>query len=325
MKQRKMSGRVYGFLFALFLICAIVVWLFVPVVSTEATDLSDYELNGTTIVYYIGDEEEVITPDGMEQIGLEAFSGNQSVTKVIVSEGVIELGYGAFSHMTNLEEVILPNSLETIGKDAFADCENLNKITIGSNTRYIKEGAFSNCSSLEECVIGSENIWFTVEDQIIYNKDKTCLVAMLGGRTDATYTMPSTVTQMEAFSCYGNLYLEQVSLSSNLESISPYAFANGKLLSQVSIPYSVKEIEMCAFADCKNLEDITIPSSVQTIHELAFSGSGVETEDGTGDKVDVEEHIEDSLIKPGDTVSDNDVLGETVIVNNEAVVLTDYE
>ncbi len=323
MKQPKLSGKIYGILFALFIICAIVVWLFVPVVSTEATDLSNYELNGTTIVHYVGSEQDIVTPEKMEVVGLEAFSGNQSVKKVIVSEGVVELGYGAFSNMKNLEEVILPNSLETIGKDAFADCGKLKKISLGNSVHYINEGAFSNCNALEECVIGSENTWFTVDDQVIYNKDQTVMVAMLGGYKESAYIMPTTVTKMNAFACYGNKNLEKVTLSSNLTSISPYAFANCKKLSSVTIPYSVREIEMCAFADCKALKTISIPKSVQTIHELAFSGSGIEVSE-TG-KVDDGGNVEDSVIKPSETVSDNDLLGETVIVNNEAVVLTDYE
>ncbi len=84
------------------------------------------------LVDYIGDETDLIIPDGVTKIGDWALSG-----------AVLEL-----------TSVTLSDSVEVIGERAF-NGQKLKKIVCGTGLREIQKCAFQQCSDLEEVVLNS--------------------------------------------------------------------------------------------------------------------------------------------------------------------------
>lgn len=79
---------------------------------------------------YIGDKllTDVIIPDTVTQIGLNAFGNCDSITTVSIPEGVSVIRTHAFAYCSNLKTVHLPDSLTEIHNAAFSNCLNLTDI-----------------------------------------------------------------------------------------------------------------------------------------------------------------------------------------------------
>ena len=78
--------------------------------------------NNTILVGYIGDETEIVIPEGVTEINQHIFNGNDKITSVT-----------------------LPSTLTTIGSYAFLGCKNLTTIYINSLTAVA--GAVTSYSS----------------------------------------------------------------------------------------------------------------------------------------------------------------------------------
>lgn len=86
-----------------------------------------------------GDGDFLIVGDGI----LLAYRGDGGT--VTVPEGVKQIGAEAFKERGNINKVILPDSLEKIGEAAFAGCSALTEIEGGSQVKKISDRAFAGC------------------------------------------------------------------------------------------------------------------------------------------------------------------------------------
>lgn len=265
---KKVLRKIIG---GLLVIMALVVYL-VPSepLGAETPSTTDFELNGSTLVKYSGTAQTVSIPDSVEIIGEEAFADNNTVYSVKIPGTVEKISYGAFSGCKSLSKVNIPDSVEEIGTAAFCNCSSLSEVNIGSGLKKLGAGVFTGCALLDNVKIASGR--FAVKDGVIYDKDKTKIYQVLGGKKEAAFSMPNTVTNIVQYAFYGCNNLNAVTISSNLQDIPAYSFSNCNGLSTVSIPYSVNNIDAKAFENCVNLSDVDIPESVTYIHPTAFDG-----------------------------------------------------
>ncbi len=241
--------------------------------AENVASVSDFQVNGTTLVKYNGTSENVSISNYVEKIEAEAFAGNEYIRTVELGNGVLSIGSGAFKGCSQLQSVTIANSVETIGQAAFADCPLLSNVQIGKGLKELGNGAFAGDTSLASVNFSSSNPNFTCEDGVIYSKDGgSTLYAVLAGRQNGYYAMPSTVSTIKAYAFWGDENLQSVDISGNVNEISAYAFSNCCNLKLVNIPYSVRTISLKAFEDCVRLRNITIPISVNSIHSTAFDG-----------------------------------------------------
>ncbi len=92
---------------------------------------------------------DITVPDGITEIGANAFKGNTAITSVKLPDSVTTIGNQAFGNCTNLKTVNLPSKLESIGNYAFSGCTSLEMVTIPSGVKKIGTEAFSNCSGMK--------------------------------------------------------------------------------------------------------------------------------------------------------------------------------
>ena len=100
--------------------------------------------NGVLIGYY-GEDENIVIPDGIKEIGSYVFNGNNTVKSIVIPNGVTSIGYDAFSNCSNLESVTIPASVTSINYDAFY---NSYPAVYASNGSYAEEWANNNGYSL---------------------------------------------------------------------------------------------------------------------------------------------------------------------------------
>jgi hypothetical protein len=98
----------------------------------------------------------VILNEELEEIGEEAFFGNDSLEEIIIPNAVRAIKYGAFLCCSDLMAVTLGSGLEEIGAMAFGYCRSLGEIVIPNNIKEIDSTAFDGCTNLTKVKFSDE-------------------------------------------------------------------------------------------------------------------------------------------------------------------------
>lgn len=259
----------------------------IPAVDAAAArvDVGSFTMDGDTLVKYNGTETVVTVPNSVRTIGHEAFSGNTSITEVVIPDSVTKVDFSAFENCTNLVKATIGSNVKTIGSSAFSSCTALKSVNIPAKTSAIGSGAFAKCSSLSNIPVDYQNENYSCDGGVLYNRNQTKVIQYLAGKPSASYTMPSTVQEIEEYAFWGAELLTSVNISGQVKEIPEYAFDNCNGLSTVTIPSSVEALQAYSFGDCVNLSKIYIPKSVGYIDENAFACSDhtvIQFTDGNG-------------------------------------------
>lgn len=122
----------------------------------EATSYGEeYRVENGILVSYVGNEDNVVIPNGITEIGADAFWSYTKLTSVTIPNSVKSIGEYAFQGCTSLTSVTIPNSVTSIGKQAFGGCTSLTIVTIGNGVISIGSGAFYDCHELTSVIIGN--------------------------------------------------------------------------------------------------------------------------------------------------------------------------
>ena len=147
---------------------------------------------------------------------------NSNETNVIIpgkldGKPVTILKSDAFYQNENAESIFLPQSLTTIEGSPFYRCYSLKEIHIPAKVKKIDSNPFFRCSSLTQITVATDNLYYTELDGVLFNKDKTQLIAYPEGKTDRSYIVPLSVRKMDidAFGYHPNL--KEVTILSNVE------------------------------------------------------------------------------------------------------------
>ena len=209
-------------------------------------------------------------PDQVTTISNCLFYGCSSLTSITIPDGVTTIEGYAFYGCSSLETISLPDGLTTIGGNAFEECSNLESFTVPKSVTSIGTSVFKGCSKITSINIDAENTNYLSDNGVLYNIDKTTLVACPKGNT-GSITIPASVESIykEAFSGCSNLTSLALAEGSALTTIGEYAFQDCAGLTSFTIPDGVSSIKR-AFYGCPSLQSVTIPSSMTTIDMEAF-------------------------------------------------------
>lgn len=215
---------------------------------------------------------DLTLPDGVTEIGENAFAYCSGLTSVVLSQSVAWLDNWAFLNCSGISSLTMPKGVTGIGYAAFRGCGSLTSVTIPASVIDINSAAFSNCSSLENIAVDGKNIYYISVDGVLFNKNRTTLVAYPSGKKGTAYTIPKGVTSIgaNAFSYCRNLI--DVTIPENVTSIGGDAFNGCSNLVSVTIPKSVTSIGSSAFENCSSLTSVTIPENVTSIEWGTFYG-----------------------------------------------------
>ena len=242
--------------------------------------------DGTTVIScdknYSG---EIIIPDGIINIGAEAFA-NCSISRVVFPNTLKKIGRHAFDGCTDLKEAVLNNGIENIDGFAFAECSSLSIINIPRGIKslgryggypngnvflncislksfdipygveYINSRTFKGCSNLQ-CVnipdtikvIESEAFdeCISLNKVIISDLAKWCKIKKYSTPLDYAHHLYTD----------NNTEIEYLVLSNSIDLIEGYTFRNCTGLKSVVIPEGVS-IGLDAFKGCIGLKCLTL-------------------------------------------------------------------
>lgn len=188
----------------------------------------------------------VTVPNSITKIGNGVFE-NSNVETIDFNNTVSEIGDNAFKNCSNLKKIVLTNNLKYIGKDAFYKCGALTNISFSYKLRQVCEGAFAGCNNLNISV-ESYNAYYSADSNVLYNKDKTKIIA--SGKVSDTITIPNTVTEIAPSAFEGNNNLKKVYFGKNNPLIGENSFADCSNLNEVYFyDYNVSSIPSSSFAN----------------------------------------------------------------------------
>lgn len=214
--------------------------------------------------------QSVKLPASVKTVESEAFANDSSLKTLELNEGLASIGNGAFSG-TNVAEVVLPDSLINLGTGVFANMKQLNTVTVG---RQVPAGALTEAfvgdGSLLEFKADDSVANYSVADGVLFNKDKTQLVAFPAAKKTAggVYTVPETVKDIAA-SAFSGAQVSKVNMPKGLASIGKNGFA-GAALTSVVLPDGFEAMGEQAFMSCSSLTYINIGGAVE-VPQRAFS------------------------------------------------------
>ena len=164
-------------------------------------------------------------------------------------------------------KIVLPDTVVTLDFFAFSDCKNLKEIEIPASVTEIPGGLFLNCTSLETITVAEGNSSFKSEDNAVYSKDGSKLIA---APMVSALKVPDTVTEIGDYFFYKNTNLRSVEIPSSVKTIGLSAFETCTNLTDVKMAEGVENIEEMCFAEDTKLPLIRIPSTIKTIGHYAF-------------------------------------------------------
>ena len=207
----------------------------------------EYKINDedqVIITKYTGSDENVITPTIIDNkpvvgIGHYTFIDNQNLKTITVSEGIEFLEGILAGSCSNLKQINLPSTLNMgdYEENVFSGCN----------------GLVDHCMQLEKITVSQNNPYLCVDDEILYTKNKSAVIASATKHNFGDLVLPSTVTY-----------------------INGDAFSQNETLTSIQIPDSVTFIGYWAFDHCHNLRQINIPQSIKFIGQYAFHETSIE-------------------------------------------------
>ena len=200
-------------------------------------------------------------PSSVTEISEGSFADCINLTNINISYGITEVGMLAFRNCESLTSINIPESLTAIEDAAFQGCKSIKKITIPYSISIIGKWVFFGCSSLTSIDVADENPYYSSEDGILFNEDKSMLIKFPEGKTESYYIIPDTVTEIKETSFSNCSCLTSVTIPNNVKIIRELAFVDCKNLTNIIIPEGIKSIESGAFANCDNLTSINVEDS----------------------------------------------------------------
>ncbi len=187
-------------------------------------------------------------PTSLTEIQESAFSDCDVLASISLPDSILSIGEKAFNNCSKLGNVTIPSNVKEIDDNAFAGCAAFTNVFIPSNIENLGEGVFSNCLGIDEVTVDGNNLFYSIENGVLFDKDKNILILCPATKIGA-YEIPSSVKKIESG-----------------------AFVACTGLTSISVPNSVTDIEVLAFSDCSNLTKITIPSNNTSMKFLSIVG-----------------------------------------------------
>ena len=231
---------------------------------------------------------DVRIPESVTCIGKFAFLGCRSLANIRIPEGVNRIETWAFDGCASLVNVHIPGSVTDIGPWGFQRCTSLVNIHIPGSVTRIGPWAFKGCTSLKQVTVPAGcnvNPWaFPEQTQVIRSKaaaqekpfSGSVLtkedVHRLGWDRAKVVTIPDGVKEIGDWAFAGCSSLDDVRIPESVTRIGKRAFSGCSRLVDIRIPEGVTCIESETFWWCSSLADIRIPEGVTSIGEGAFAG-----------------------------------------------------
>lgn len=239
--------------------------------------LSDFYISGKILVKYMGNEEQIRIPKGVEIIGERCFFGKEQLKTVLCPDGLTDIREQAFSGCVTLQTIVLPPTLKTVEREAFAECKKLLKCNIPDTLDFIGEYAFRRCFTLQPFDPWPKNA--KISPYAFYRAKHFSDISAQIANTEPV----ADSYDIAPYSLSGNSEIKILNLT-DIKRIGKYAYSSCPNLEEITIDAPDCVIEKNAFSTCPNLKKIRLNvkelgrgvfSYCRGLEEVSISGVSV--------------------------------------------------
>ena len=241
---------------------------------------------------------DLVIPDGVTNIKMNAFSGASCLRSVTISNSVESIGDWAFWACSGLTSVTIPSSVTNIGNQAFQNCSGLTSLTISNSVPSISigAGAFAYCTGLTTVNFNAANCTgYGSSNYPVFGNCNSSATLNIGNNVTripsslfsywpglARVNIPNSVTSIDENAFYNCNGMNRVNYTGSIAQwcrIDFYGqpldyahnlYVNNSLVTNLVIPEEVTAIKMNAFSGASCLRSVTISNSVESIENWAF-------------------------------------------------------
>ncbi len=237
----------------------------------------DFEIKNGILMKCIGNDSDVVIPEGVTRIEQNAFAGLRGCTDLFIPDSLQTIAPYAFNdydlqfkavHVSSLEiwmgikmEGIRSNPM-VWGADLIVNGQRMESLVIPCEATSVGMAQFMGCLSLTSIDI-SEGITAIERD------------AFASCENVVSVRLPASLCEIGERAFYNCKRLQSVRIPDSVVRIRPSAFMKCKELSQVKLPQSLTMIEDELFRECTSLTSIDLPDTVTAIGNSAFWGCGI--------------------------------------------------
>jgi len=223
--------------------------LLIAITLVASISAFDFTVNG---IFY-----KIKTPASSNRVAVTAGSstGNSYAGAVVIPStvtynaktySVTEFDSWAFVSCYDLTAITIPNTVDTINDGAFWGCIKMTSLTLPASVKKIGNYVFVGDTTLTTITVDAANAYFKSDQGVLYNKTLNVLLSYPTGKPALSYTIPSTV-----------------------DTLGAYSFAYCKLTS-ISIPNTVKYMYHATFCMCYGLTSVNLPASLTYLNNNPF-------------------------------------------------------
>ena len=247
----------------------------------------------------------ITIPNSVETIENGAFSG-AGLTSVTIPNSVKSIGYDSFGCRSlftinvdennmyftsndgvlyNKDQTILfcypegksnisfsiPNSVTEIAGAAFYSNDNLTSITIPNSVVLIGDQNFVNYYSFSAINVDENNMYFTSNDGVLYNKDQTVLYLYPRGKSSISFLIPNSVIKIADFAFTSSFNLSSIVIPNSVNTIGGYAFAGCTNITKVNVNWStpVPVPDNVFSGVTTSVATLHVPAGAQAFYQVA--------------------------------------------------------
>lgn len=205
--------------------------------------------------------------------GCSYFSTDDEITYKDVEGGKALTRYeGNSSH----DSLVIPDEVDgepvvELADYAVSAAEYLKIITIGKNVKTISYRAFcGTVRNLSAYVVDEENPYFCSVDGVIFNKEKTVLVAYPNMRANTEYVIPDGVTTVASCAFFMCDNLKKVTFPATVVKVEDFGFFKCGGLEHIELNEGLKEVGANGFSFTEGLLELHLPSTLEKIGDYGF-------------------------------------------------------
>ena len=174
------------------------------------------------------------------------------------------------------EKIIIPDTIDglpvkIISTNVFEECKKLTYVRIPETVTNVSGQSFAECHSLLEIDVDPANEYFTSQDGILYDKEKTALIAFPNG-ISGKFTVPDGIIFIRDAAFMGAYKLTKVNMYNTVTYIGNSAFQCCTALKEIRLSDTLTVLGEKALANCVSLRELHLPGSLQILGQDAILG-----------------------------------------------------
>ena len=281
-KEVVLSEGILGLQGALFQDCANLKKAVIPDSITELGQYLFYRCNSLEeiTVPFVGSGRSTHNKTLCTLFGGSTYSNSDkvpaSLKKVIIGGACTFVPSYAFYKLSNITSIIIGENVTTIDEYAFGGT-GITTLHLPKNVENITARVFeipNSHSQITSITVDTDNPYFSAEDGVLYNKDKTSLVIYPSKKADTEFVIPDTVKIIGEYAFNDCRNLTSITMSNNVEQLSTYSFAHCSSITSLTLSNKITEIpDSYCIAYCTCLVTVNLPEGLLRIGNYAFNQS----------------------------------------------------